>query len=305
MFPTAVQRANPVRVLVADSSRIHTELLADALRHDPQLNVIKWDSDCRTLVKTILSSDVDVLIISATVDGRQSDGLEIVRQLHTLRSQVRAIVLLDSHKSESILDAFRAGAKGVFSRDGGPEMLGKCVHCASQGQIWANSHEMAVALEALSAVPRIQSVDAKGFNVLSKRELEVVNSLAQGLTNREIAERMKLSQHTIKNYLFKVFDKLGVSSRVELLFMTLSRSGPRESAADGTRQELTAGRILDKKLSNSSRKRPSGVRRLADPNPQTNWQTSAEADRHRQSVGVQHRVETLVPASQEKAAVLH
>jgi DNA-binding NarL/FixJ family response regulator len=249
MFPTAVQRANPVRVFVADSSRIHTELLADALGHDPQLNVVKWDSDCRTLVKTLLSSDVDVLIIGVTIDGRQSDGLEIVRQLQTLRSEIRAIVLLDSYKSESILDAFRAGAKGVFSRDGCPEMLGKCVHCASQGQIWANNHEMAVALEALSAVPRIQSVDAKGFKVLSNRELEVVNSLAQGLTNREIAERMQLSQHTIKNYLFKIFDKLGVSSRVELLFMTLSQTGPRESAADGTSLELTDGRILDEKLS--------------------------------------------------------
>src|SRR5260370_41603497 len=95
MFPTAVQRANPVRVFVADSSRIHTELLADALRHDPQLNVIKWDSDCRTLVKTLLSRDVDVLIISATVDGRQADGLEIVRQLRPLRARHRPVVLVD------------------------------------------------------------------------------------------------------------------------------------------------------------------------------------------------------------------
>src|SRR5271157_1725467 len=68
-----------------------------------------------------------------------------------------------------------------------------------------------------------------GENLLSKREMEVVRSVAQGLTNREIAERLGLSQHTVKNYLFRVFDKLGVSSRVELLFMTLSRDSPSQS----------------------------------------------------------------------------
>jgi DNA-binding CsgD family transcriptional regulator len=68
---------------------------------------------------------------------------------------------------------------------------------------------------------------------LSKREIEVVDSVAQGLTNREIAEHLGLSQHTIKNYLFRVFDKLGVSSRVELLTMTLSRMSQSESAGNG------------------------------------------------------------------------
>ena len=66
---------------------------------------------------------------------------------------------------------------------------------------------------------------------LSKREMEVVNAVAEGLTNREIAKRLGLSEHTIKNYLFRVYDKLGVSSRVELLFMTLSRNGPSEPTA--------------------------------------------------------------------------
>jgi DNA-binding CsgD family transcriptional regulator len=70
----------------------------------------------------------------------------------------------------------------------------------------------------------VRAVDAQGLNLLSKRELEVVRCLAGGFSNREIAEQLGLSQHTIKNYLFRVFDKLGVSSRVELLFMTLSQT---------------------------------------------------------------------------------
>src|SRR5271165_7099435 len=85
---------------------------------------------------------------------------------------------------------------------------------------------MSLAVEALASTPTVRAVDANGLDLLSKRELEVVRSLAEGLTNREIAERMGLSQHTIKNYLFRIFDKLGVSNRIELLFMTLSQGKP-------------------------------------------------------------------------------
>jgi DNA-binding CsgD family transcriptional regulator len=74
------------------------------------------------------------------------------------------------------------------------------------------------------------------MDLLSKRELEVVRCLAEGLTNRDIAERLKLSQHTIKNYLFRIFEKLGVSSRVELLFMTLSQASVPQASPLGTKE---------------------------------------------------------------------
>ncbi len=90
---------------------------------------------------------------------------------------------------------------------------------------------MSFAVEALASSPVIRAVDAKGLSLLSKRELEVVRRLAEGLSNREIAERLGLSQHTIKNYLFRVFDKLGVSSRLELLFMTLNHAAYFKPAA--------------------------------------------------------------------------
>ena len=68
----------------------------------------------------------------------------------------------------------------------------------------------------------VRAVDANGLSLLSEREMEVVRSLAEGLTNREIAERLGLSQHTIKNYLFRVFDKLGVSNRLELALFAIN-----------------------------------------------------------------------------------
>jgi DNA-binding CsgD family transcriptional regulator len=106
-----------------------------------------------------------------------------------------------------------------------PSPRSRCVH---QGQIWAESADVAFVIEALASAPRMRLPAADGLNLLSKRECEVVQCLVQGLTNREIAERMGLSPHTVKNYLFRVFDKLGVSNRTELLFMTLSQSGNSE-----------------------------------------------------------------------------
>jgi DNA-binding CsgD family transcriptional regulator len=134
-------------------------------------------------------------------------------------------MLLDSSKKEAILQAFQAGARGIFTRHDSVESLSKCIRCVYEGQIWANSQQMSFAVEELACSPVVRAIDANGLSLLSKREMDVVRSLAEGLTNREIAERLGLSQHTIKNYLFRVYDKLGVSSRLELLFMTLSHAG--------------------------------------------------------------------------------
>ena len=213
-----------IRVLVADSSRIHTRLLADELRRDGTLSVLPSESDSSGLVAAVMAQDVDVLVISATLDEHPSHGIEILRELRALRPATKAVVLLDSSKDEAIVQAFRAGARAVFGRNDPIEMLSGCVRCVHQGQIWANSQHLSIAIGALANSPTVRAVNADGMNLLSQRELQVVRFLAEGLTNREIAERMKLSQHTVKNYLFRVFDKLGVSSRVELLFMTLSHT---------------------------------------------------------------------------------
>jgi len=222
-------RRDRIRVLVADSTRIHTQLLADALKRDHELDVISADSDSHGVIATAAAHKADVLLISSKLDEQSHRAFEVLREIRVSHPRIRAVMLMDSSKREFILQAFRAGARGIFSRHESIESLCKCVRSVHEGQIWANSVQMSFAVEALASSPTVRAVDANGLDLLSKREMEVVRSLAEGLTNREIAERLGLSQHTIKNYLFRVFDKLGVSSRVELLFMTLSQASPSQS----------------------------------------------------------------------------
>jgi two-component system nitrate/nitrite response regulator NarL len=222
-------REERIRVLVADNTRIHTQLLADALKRDHGLDVISADSDSHSLIATAIAHRADVVLISSNLDEEPHRAFEILRELRASHPQIRAVMLLDSSKREVTLHAFRAGARGIFSRHESIESLCECVRSVHQGHIWASSLQMSFAVEALASSPTVRAVDANGLDLLSKREMEVVRSLSEGLTNREIAQRLGLSQHTIKNYLFRVFDKLGVSSRVELLFMTLSQASSAQS----------------------------------------------------------------------------
>ena len=219
-----------IRVLVVNSTRVHTELLADALKRDECLQVTTLPPDSERLKTDLNPGDTDVLLISSNLEGQAGRGFELLRGLRTMHPHLRAIVLLDSSQGEMILEAFCAGAQGIFSKSESVETLGKCIRKVYEGQIWANTHQVATLTQALASSHNIRAVDARGLNLLSKREMEVVRCVALGLSNREIAERLQLSQHTIKNCLFRIFDKLGVSSRVELLFMTLSQERNAQSA---------------------------------------------------------------------------
>ena len=242
---TQLAREDRIRVLVADNTRIHTQLLADALKRDHGLDVISSDSDSHGLIATALAHKAEVLVISSKLDDEPHRAFELLRELRASHPHIRAVLLMDSSKREFILHAFRAGARGIFSRHESVESLCKCVRSVHEGQIWASSLQMSFAVEALASSPTVRAVDANGLDLLSKREMEVVRSLAEGLTNREIAERLGLSQHTIKNYLFRVFDKLGVSSRVELLFMTLSQNSPAQSLLPSLLANLANGNRHD------------------------------------------------------------
>ena len=234
------QTSTRVSVLVAGNSRIQTQLLSDALQRDPALDVVSWDWQPTSLIPTVVGHRVDVLAISFTFNGHSAQGLDVVRELRSARPETKSVVLLEAQQDDAVISAFRAGAKGIFGRDSSVDLFCKCMHAVHNGDIWIDGRGMALVVEALAAAPRVQAVNADGLNLLSKREQEVVQCLVQGMTNKEIADRIGLSQHTVKNYLFRIFDKLGVSSRVELLFMALSQNNGAGNGQEAVAQASTA-----------------------------------------------------------------
>ncbi|MGD0508433.1 MAG: response regulator transcription factor [Terriglobales bacterium] len=216
-----------VSVVVADSTRIHTQLLADALRNDRGLQVVAETSNSEELLAAITRVPIDVVVISHNLDDQPGHGTEVLRQMRALRPQIKGVILLDSSKPQEVLECFRAGAKGIFSKQERLESLCKCIRSVHEGQIWARSVDLDHALEAFAESPRVRATNHMGIELLSARERQVIQHLASGMTNREIAHALDLSPHTVKNYLFRIFDKLGVSSRTELLYLTMNNSQAR------------------------------------------------------------------------------
>ncbi len=230
MFSDPARSEPTIRVLVADNSRIHTRLLVDALETDPHLKAIAFESPSCDLVSTVIAEHIDVLVISSNLDEQPSRSFELLHELRTLHRKTRSVLLLSSSKDDLVLKAFRAGARGLFSKNDPLEQLSECVRSVHMGQVWANNYSLGVAVEALANAPAVRAMNAGGIQLLTTRELRVVQSVAEGLTNREIAAQLRLSQHTVKNYLFRIFDKLGVSSRTELLFMALNHDAGEHSS---------------------------------------------------------------------------
>jgi DNA-binding NarL/FixJ family response regulator len=203
-----------------------TQLLVEALGRDAQFEMIESPSNASAILAVVKAEKPQIALISAELE--RSKGFDLVREIRTQSPGTRVIILLDSSERDVVTDAFRAGAQGVFCRTEPFRLLAKCIQCVAGGQIWANSSELRFVLEALAQPPNA------GLNLndglLSARETEVVQCVTEGLTNREIAQRLKLTEHTVKNYLFRIFDKLGVSSRVEVVLYAFRNANPAQAS---------------------------------------------------------------------------
>jgi len=213
-----------VSIVVADGTRIHTQLLADALRNDRGLQVVAAASNSGELLAAVTRVPIDVVVISYNLDDQPGHGTQVLREMRALRPQIKGVILLDTSKPHEVLECFRAGARGIFSKQERLESLCQCIRSVHEGQVWARSVDLDHALGALSNSAVVRSTNHKGIELLSTRERQVIQHLAEGMTNRGIAEALGLSSHTVKNYLFRIFDKLGVSSRTELLYLTMNNS---------------------------------------------------------------------------------
>ncbi|MGC1372951.1 MAG: response regulator transcription factor [Candidatus Sulfotelmatobacter sp.] len=219
------ENSRVIRVLAAESTRMGSQLLAEALAQEQHFEVAGIEAKGQALIDAVANRKPHVLLLSSTLEGSATLGFEITRQLHSACTDTKIVLLMDTATPSAVVEAFRSGAQGVFSRTESSKALAKCVTSVHQGQVWANSAELRYLLQALREAPTMRMVDSRGDEILSKREHDVVQCVAEGLSNREIAKRLKLTEHTVKNYLFRIFDKLGVSSRVEVVLYAFSVRG--------------------------------------------------------------------------------
>jgi DNA-binding NarL/FixJ family response regulator len=211
-----LQTDRDIRILIAEKEGINSQLLKNALEHQNAFKIVGCASNTTQILSEVASHAPDILLVRNSLEAPQ-DGLETVYKLWLRGPRPRSIVLAEGSKPHQVICAFKAGARGVYTGGDDLSSLYRCIRCVDAGQIWINSGDLEVLIEEfIRNSPRVLT-GAKGEVLLTGREQELADLVGQGLSNKEISERLKLSEHTVKNYLFRIFDKLGVSSRVELI----------------------------------------------------------------------------------------
>jgi DNA-binding NarL/FixJ family response regulator len=213
-----------VKVLIFESSQMSCELLSHALEASPYaMKVVGVALGLESEGVGRLIESADVAIISSTLKDGALSGFTLLRRLLKNSPNIHCVMLLDQGDRDLVIEAFRSGAVGVCERSQSYEMLCKCVHSVQRGQVWANSQQLRYLLDALSSGMPGRVTDSRGQVLLTRREDEIVALVTEGLKNREIAETLKISEHTVKNHLFRIFERLGISSRAELILYLLGR----------------------------------------------------------------------------------
>ncbi len=221
---TISQAGEPIRVFVADANAMACQLMARVLQQSCQpIKVVGSATESVEILKGLDANPSDVAIISADLRDGPITGFRVVREARATYPHTRFIVLVDSPDRALVVEGFRAGADGVLSRDEPFEMLCKCIRVVFGGQIWVRGDQQRFIIEALATGEPQPIKGAHGTHLLTKREEELVQLVAEGLTNRDIARQLNLAEHTVRNYLFRIFNKLGTSNRLELALYVIKQ----------------------------------------------------------------------------------
>jgi two-component system nitrate/nitrite response regulator NarL len=240
------ERGPILSVFIADATRMGCGLMAATLQRSRyQLAVAGSSTDSDGFRSGIgnSSAGVDVALISARLQDGPFAGFNLARDIRRSYPSTRIIALLDSIERSAVVEAFRSGATGILSREEPFEIVCKCIHAVYQGQVWASSKAMQFALNALAQMGTdydspVAPKNCKGRAVLTKREEGVVQLVSEGFTNRDISRELRLSENTVRNYLFRIFNKVGTSNRLELALYVLNRK---------TKEGLEAQEVNDRR----------------------------------------------------------
>jgi DNA-binding NarL/FixJ family response regulator len=235
-----------IRVLVADSNQTQSHLLSGALRRHPRLKVTCCRGDLTACLQALSTAPVDVLLLG---DGpsEHHELIAILRGLHSNHPGIGLVLLLDSYDRNLVVNAMRAGAHGLFCRASEPfRALCRCITAVHGGQFWANTEQIQYVIEALSSSTPSRVINAKGEGLLTAREDQVVNLVAEGAGNKEIARQLGITENTVKKSLLRIYDKLGISNRVELVLYALTHRDTQVcSEIVSRRAHMREGSVID------------------------------------------------------------
>jgi DNA-binding NarL/FixJ family response regulator len=214
----------PINVLVVAPDNMTAELLTNAFsRGRNNFAVTTLIGASHSVIDKLVRFKSDVALISDELEDGGQAGFKILQKLRGSHQNTAAIMLLKCSKPDSVIEAFREGARGVFYRNASLKALSKCIRTVHLGQIWVGNEDLEHLVGALHRAKPLQISAVDGTPLLTGREEDVVRLVADGMKNRDIAEKLDVTEHSIRNYLYRIFEKLGVSTRVELILYVFSQ----------------------------------------------------------------------------------
>ena len=226
------RRSHPVRIVIADDHPIFRDGLRRLLEAETDLKVIGEACDGSEAVKMARQLKPDILLLDLAMP--RMPGLEALREMSSgsASSSVRVILLTAAAEKKQIVEALQLGARGVVLKDSATQLLLKSIHTVMAGEYWVGRESVSNLVQYLRNLVQSSGEEAKQKKFgLTPRELEIVSAVVAGYSNKEIAEYFKISEDTVKHHLSNIFDKLGVSTRLELALFAVNQALPLKTIA--------------------------------------------------------------------------
>ncbi len=222
---------NVVRIVIADDHPIFREGLVKLLETKPGLQVVGAASDGDEALPLVMQLEPDLLLLDLAMP--RMAGLVALRELKNLNTTTRIVLLTAAIERADIVTALQLGARGIVLKESASDILLKSIDAVMAGKYWVGRKPVADLSGTLSEISAAFPAPTRKQFGLTPRELEIVGVILGGCSNNDIAAKFKISEKTVKHHLTNIFDKLGVSNRLELaLFALYHKLEPPTSAAE-------------------------------------------------------------------------